>query len=76
MHVAAQHGLGATLRLLCEARANLEAAICAQSKLLLTTTSLCDDCAKARRCSKMSSAFGMDLLNTRVAYRRTSQPLF
>ena len=57
-------------------RANLEAAICAQSKLLLTTTSLCDDCAKARRCSKMSSAFGMDLLNTRVAYRRTSRPLF
>lgn len=54
----------------------MEAAICTEAQALLSTTDVCDDCAKARRCSKMSSAFGRHILDRRRAYRRASLPLF
>ena len=58
-------------------RANLEAAICARARLLLSSAAdACTDCAKARRCSKMSSAFGAHVLHRRNAYGRPSEPLF
>eukprot|EP00966_Prymnesium_polylepis_P095252 2205975-Prymnesium_polylepis.1 len=57
-------------------RAGVEAAICAQAQLLLSTTDACDDCKRACRCSKMSSAFGRHLLRRRAAYGRESLPLF
>ena len=57
-------------------RASLEAAGCAASTLLLATAAECDDCSKARRCSKMSSAFGSALIARRRAYGRPTEPLF
>ena len=57
-------------------RAGVEAAICTEAQALLSTTDVCDDCAKARRCSKMSSAFGRHILDRRQAYHRASLPLF
>ena len=57
-------------------RASVEAAICTEAQALLSTTDACDDCAKARRCSKMSSAYGRHIIDRRRAYRRASLPLF
>ena len=57
-------------------RAGVEAAVCVEAKLLLSTTDACDDCAKARRCSKMSSAFGRHIIDRRRAYGRASMALF
>jgi hypothetical protein len=57
-------------------RASVEAAICTQATMVLTTTSACRDCGRAARCSKMSSAFGKYILRRRTAYHRPAEPLF
>ena len=47
--------------------------------MVLTTTSTCRDCARAARCSKMSSAFagfGKYILRRMTAYHRPTEPLF
>ena len=44
--------------------------------MVLTTTSTCRDCARAARCSKMSSAFGKYILRRRTAYHRPTEALF
>lgn len=57
-------------------RAAVEAAICERAAVLLYTAAECVDCRRARRCSKMSSAFGLHLRLRRAAYARPSSPLF
>ena len=54
----------------------LESAIAVGAAFALATTERCDDCERARRCSKMSSAFGRALVARRLAYDRPSAPLF
>ena len=57
-------------------RASIEAAVCTQASMMLTTTSNCRICRRAMQCSKMSSAFGKYILQRRKAYRRPTEPLF
>uniref|UniRef100_A0A7S3AGY8 Uncharacterized protein n=1 Tax=Haptolina ericina TaxID=156174 RepID=A0A7S3AGY8_9EUKA len=57
-------------------RAGVEAAICIRSDLLLSSSSPCMDCARARRCSKLNSAFGSHLVARRTSYQRPSEALF
>jgi len=57
-------------------QACLEAAVCTSARFLLATTERCTDCERARRCSKMSSAFGRAAVSSRRATHRPSAPLF
>ena len=57
-------------------RANLETAICLKATAMLATTIRCRNCAHARRCAKLSSAFGHYIVERRSAYARLTEPLF
>ena len=57
-------------------RANVETAVCLKATVLLATTGHCRDCAHAKRCAKMSSAFGHYIVERRQAFMRPTQPLF
>lgn len=57
-------------------RANVETAICLKSTAMLATTIRCRNCAHARRCAKLSSAFGHYIVERRKAFRRPIEPLF
>ena len=57
-------------------RAGVEAAICARADLLLSTASPCDNCERARRCAKLSSAFGSHMVARRTAYGQPTEALF
>ena len=57
-------------------RANVETAICLKATAMLATTGACKQCHRARRCAKMSSAFGHYIVERRSAYARPTEPLF
>jgi hypothetical protein len=57
-------------------RANLETAICLKATAMLATTIRCKQCARARRCAKLSSAFGHYIVERRKAFHRPVEPLF
>jgi len=57
-------------------RSNVEATICAKAKMLLATTHVCRNCGRAKRCSKMSSAFSQYIVSRRKAFQRPTEPLF
>ncbi|KAL3931004.1 MAG: hypothetical protein SGPRY_001303 [Prymnesium sp.] len=57
-------------------RSNLEATICAQAGVLLSTTHACQNCKRAKRCSKMGSAFAQYITRRRAVYGRPTFPLF
>ena len=51
-------------------------ALCLKATAVLATATECHNCARARRCAKMSSAFGAYVRDRRRAYRRPIAPLF
>ena len=57
-------------------RANVETAICLKATAMLATTGSCHNCAHAKRCAKMSSAFGHYIVERRKAFLRPTEPLF
>lgn len=57
-------------------RSNVEATICIKASVALTTTGRCTECARAKRCAKLSSAFGAYIVARRKAYQRPTKPLF
>ena len=57
-------------------RANLETALCVKATAMLATTGRCKNCHHARRCAKMSSAFGHYIVERRKAFHRPTEPLF
>ena len=57
-------------------RANLETAICLKATAMLATTGRCKSCGHARRCAKMSSAFGHYIVERRKTFMRPTEPLF
>ena len=57
-------------------RANVETAICLKATAMLATTGSCHNCGHARRCAKMSSAFGHYIVQRRKAFLRPTDPLF
>ena len=57
-------------------RANLESAICLKATAMLATTGRCRVCGRARRCAKMSSAFGHYIVERRKTFMRPTEPLF
>ena len=57
-------------------RANVETAVCLKATAMLATTGSCFNCAHARRCAKMSSAFGHYIVERRRAFLRPTDPLF
>ena len=57
-------------------RANLEATICLKATSMLATTLHCKQCHRARRCAKLSSAFGHYIVERRKAFHRPVAALF
>ena len=57
-------------------RANVETAICLKATAMLATTIRCKQCHHARRCAKLSSAFGHYIVERRKAFHRPVEPLF
>ena len=57
-------------------RANVESAICLKATAMLATTIRCKQCHRARRCAKLSSAFGHFIVDRRKAFHRPVDALF
>ena len=57
-------------------RANVETAIVLKATAMLATTIRCKQCHRARRCAKLSSAFGQYIVERRKAFYRPVEPLF